>query len=111
MFLVSFSVQQTTYSTVPGWQPRILLGIVEARSVNAKKTATYAIGSSSDPKSGTRNIYFLFFFSYFVCSTWSVSQDLWMPLPSNSVHVQEHVVCFMMAAAVAGASLLIRRTS
>ena len=25
---------------VPDWQPRILLGIVEARSVNAKKTTT-----------------------------------------------------------------------
>ena len=25
---------------VPGWQPRILLGMVEARSVNVKKTTT-----------------------------------------------------------------------
>ena len=53
MFLRPFSVQQTTY--VPDWQPRTLLGMVEARSVNAKKTTTTTpifrvniyIGSSS----------------------------------------------------------------
>ena len=38
MFLRSFSVQQTTYRI---GKPRILLGImVEARSVNVKKTTT-----------------------------------------------------------------------
>ena len=34
-----FPVQQTTYQ-VPDWQPRILLGMVEARLVNVKNTAT-----------------------------------------------------------------------
>ena len=28
------------YDHVPDWQPRILLGMVEARSVNVKKTTT-----------------------------------------------------------------------
>ena len=28
---------------VPDWQPRVLLGMVEARSVNVKKTTTYCI--------------------------------------------------------------------
>ena len=35
---------------VPDWQPRVLLGMVEARSVNVKKTTTttiYSCGSSS----------------------------------------------------------------
>ena len=30
---------------VPDWQPRILLGMVEARSVNVKKTTTTTEGS------------------------------------------------------------------
>ena len=30
--------------TMPDWQPRILLGMVEARSVNVKKTTTLLTG-------------------------------------------------------------------
>ena len=33
---------------VPDWQPRVLLGMVEARSVNVKKTTT-TTGGTSDP--------------------------------------------------------------
>ena len=33
---------------VPDWQPRILLGMVEARSVNVKKTTTICISLTAD---------------------------------------------------------------
>ena len=41
---------------VPDWQPRVLLGMVEARSVNVKKTTTTTTG----PYNG----WFLFVFSF-----------------------------------------------
>ena len=38
---------------VPDWQPRVLLGMVEARSVNVKKTTTTTDSSSSEGSSTT----------------------------------------------------------
>ena len=45
---------------VPDWQPRVLLGMVEARSVNVKKTTktttTVEAGTSNHPKLAVRSI-------------------------------------------------------
>ena len=40
---------------VPDWQPRVLLGMVEARSVNVKKTTTYAQKLNSQLHARTSN--------------------------------------------------------
>ena len=40
---------------VPDWQPRVLLGMVEARSVNVKKTTTTTTPYREQPRS-TRNV-------------------------------------------------------
>ena len=37
---------------VPDWQPRILLGMVEARSVNVKKITTTALAANTKPLRG-----------------------------------------------------------
>ena len=40
---------------VQDWQPRVLLGMVEARSVNVKKTATTTLLENREPKCGSDN--------------------------------------------------------
>ena len=40
---------------VPDWQPRVLLGMVEARSVNVKKTTTTTTGRNSGCTVGTKD--------------------------------------------------------
>ena len=54
---------------VPDWQPRVLLGMVEARSVNVKKTTTTTVPFEYFPLTWLAvfkkksNFYFLFLFS------------------------------------------------
>ena len=86
---------------VPDWQPRVLLGMVEARSVNVKKTTTVQssaghktkysnvrggalISDELEPSSSTLVFYFLIYFSeraawvccqtFFFCSIFPVQQ-------------------------------------
>ena len=57
---------------VPDWQPRVLLGMVEARSVNVKKTTTTTIsclpmvtkGLPFSPDSRQHSFFFFFPFSF-----------------------------------------------
>ena len=39
---------------VPDWQPHVLLGMVEARSVNVKKTTTTTVSATAEGTSGAR---------------------------------------------------------
>ena len=41
---------------VPDWQPRVLLGMVEARSVNVKKTTTTTVLSNVNPARGHKEV-------------------------------------------------------
>ena len=43
---------------VPDWQPRVLLGMVEARSVNVKKTTTTTFSQRHEPPAVLFALYF-----------------------------------------------------
>ena len=55
---------------VPDWQPRVLLGMVEARSVNVKKTTTTTLAVETKPLHGIKRVpqcnYILLFLTFSV---------------------------------------------